>query len=245
VSFVEAIKYNLSHYSDFSGRGRRSEFWWFYLFTQLVSTVLIGIPYIFVFVAFFAQPGLYDPYNSSGPEFTPGIGVALAFLAVGALANLALLVPFLAAQARRLHDTGQSAHWLWLHLLSLGIVPLIMCIMDGQAFGNQYGPDPKGRDAWTGGGYAQPGYVQPGYAQAGYAQPSYGQPADAGYSAAPTPPAPPAFGAPPAPPAPPVPPAPPAYGTPPAPPAPPAFGAPPAPPVPPGNPSDPFASPQQ
>lgn len=235
MSFVEAIKYNLSHYADFNGRGRRSEFWWFYLFAQILSMVFIGIPYVFVFVAMFAQPGLYDPYNSTGIEFTAGMGVALFFLGIGVLINFALLVPFYASQARRLHDTGQTAHWLWLNLAGLGIVPTIMCIMDGQPHANQYGPDPKSRDAWMAGGYAQPAYGQPVYGQ-----PAYGQQPDAGYGAAPTPPQ---YAAPlnPGPMVAPVDPA-----APPAPPAPPAYGAAPQnPPAQPGNPDDPFASPQQ
>ena len=41
VSFVEAIKLAFTHYADFKGRSRRSEYWWFTLFNMIV-TGLIG-----------------------------------------------------------------------------------------------------------------------------------------------------------------------------------------------------------
>lgn len=40
MKFQDAVKICLSKYVDFSGRARRSEFWWFALFTFLVSFVL-------------------------------------------------------------------------------------------------------------------------------------------------------------------------------------------------------------
>ena len=44
MSFGEAIKTCFEKYATFSGRARRSEYWYFYLFTFLVSTVLDCIP---------------------------------------------------------------------------------------------------------------------------------------------------------------------------------------------------------
>ena len=37
TSFPDAIKIAFSKYADFSGRARRSEYWWFFLFVQLVT----------------------------------------------------------------------------------------------------------------------------------------------------------------------------------------------------------------
>jgi uncharacterized membrane protein YhaH (DUF805 family) len=39
MSFGEAIRICLRKYAEFTGRGRRSEFWWFFLFTLLVESV--------------------------------------------------------------------------------------------------------------------------------------------------------------------------------------------------------------
>lgn len=40
VSFPEAVKRFFIHYADFSGRSRRSEYWWVVLFNCAVSSVL-------------------------------------------------------------------------------------------------------------------------------------------------------------------------------------------------------------
>lgn len=45
MSFGEAIKSVFSKYATFSGRARRSEFWYFFLFNLLVSFVLNLIPH--------------------------------------------------------------------------------------------------------------------------------------------------------------------------------------------------------
>jgi len=46
MNFGEAIKSVFSKYATFSGRARRSEFWYFFLFNFLVSFVLSLIPFL-------------------------------------------------------------------------------------------------------------------------------------------------------------------------------------------------------
>ena len=43
VSFIDAIKLAFTHYADFKGRSRRSEYWWFTLFNIIVSGVISAI----------------------------------------------------------------------------------------------------------------------------------------------------------------------------------------------------------
>ena len=43
MGFGEAIKVCFNKYADFSGRASRAEFWWFYLFTFLVSLISCGV----------------------------------------------------------------------------------------------------------------------------------------------------------------------------------------------------------
>ena len=43
VSFIEAVKLAFSHYADFKGRSRRSEYWWFTLFNMIVSGLIGSI----------------------------------------------------------------------------------------------------------------------------------------------------------------------------------------------------------
>jgi uncharacterized membrane protein YhaH (DUF805 family) len=132
-----------------------------------------------------------------------GIWFVVYFLTI-----LALNFLFVAAHVRRLHDVGQSGHWMWLALAGLGLIPLIMCIQDGQPYPNQWGPDPKAAERAAAQGYAAPGYAAQGYAAPGYAAQGYAAPGYAaqGYAAPPyaAPPAPPAPAAPPAPPEPPA-----------------------------------------
>ena len=40
IGFLEAVKRYFTHYADFKGRSRRSEYWWVYLFNLIVSTVI-------------------------------------------------------------------------------------------------------------------------------------------------------------------------------------------------------------
>ena len=48
ISFPESIKICLKGYGNFNGRGRRSEFWWFYLLCIIINAVLIGIIFAFI-----------------------------------------------------------------------------------------------------------------------------------------------------------------------------------------------------
>lgn len=43
ISFIEAIKLAFTHYADFKGRARRSEYWWFTLFNIIVSGIIGAI----------------------------------------------------------------------------------------------------------------------------------------------------------------------------------------------------------
>ena len=81
MSFIDAIKTCFAKYADFSGRARRSEFWWWQLFQVICSWAL---SFILMFLG------------------------TKTMLAGSLLLSLALLCPLLAVQTRRLHDTGRS-----------------------------------------------------------------------------------------------------------------------------------------
>ena len=46
MNFGEAISSVFSKYATFSGRARRSEYWYFYLFNLMVSIVISFIPFV-------------------------------------------------------------------------------------------------------------------------------------------------------------------------------------------------------
>jgi uncharacterized membrane protein YhaH (DUF805 family) len=200
MTFAEATRYCFSHLTDFNGRGRRAEFWWYYLALQILSMVVMMVMMVVFFVVMAGTLTAASAASTSDDTATTvaGIlGMGIWFV-VYFLTILALNFLFVAAHVRRLHDVGQSGHWMWLALAGLGLIPLIMCIQDGQPYPNQWGPDPKAAER-----AAMPQYAVPGYAAQGYAAPGY---AAQGYAAPPyaAPPAPPAPAAPPAPPEPPA-----------------------------------------
>jgi len=130
IGFGQAIKRAFAKYARFDGRASRGEFWWFYLFNAIVSTVL-SIPYIIVYAS-------EAPAMMSGA--TPHLG-RLALADSGSLLwGLVVLLPTLGLFWRRLHDTGRSGAWRFLSFAcGIGaLVPLIMCVLDSDPQGQRY-----------------------------------------------------------------------------------------------------------
>lgn len=118
VSFGQAISICLNKYAVFRGRASRSEFWWFWLFNVALS---FAVSFVFAFA---------DGFNG-----TEGQAAKTADVLNG-LITLALFLPNLAVQVRRLHDTGRSGWWiggLWLGML--GLVVLAAVAFEGRDSG--------------------------------------------------------------------------------------------------------------
>ena len=62
MSFGDAIKICFNKYADFEGRGRRSEFWWWYLFTFIVGIAVGWIPVL----GWIASIALWIPSLAAG-----------------------------------------------------------------------------------------------------------------------------------------------------------------------------------
>jgi len=137
MGFGQAVRTCLGKYGTFSGRASRSEFWWFYLFTTIVT----GIPVFIGAILFVSSASA----NSSEMEASGAIGalglVGILFYILGFLVALALAIPNLSVGCRRLHDRGTSG---WLQLLILvpcgNIVLLIFWLLEGTNGDNVYGP---------------------------------------------------------------------------------------------------------
>lgn len=135
MGFQEAVRTCLRKYADFNGRASRAEFWWFFLFTVLVSLVLT-IP-LFIIVALMAAMG-----DSSAGVGIMGVIMILWYIVLFAV-TIALFIPTLAVGARRLHDWGQSAWLLLLYIVPCGNIALIvMWALQGTPGDNAYGPKP-------------------------------------------------------------------------------------------------------
>ncbi len=118
MNLQEAVQSVLSQYAGFTGRARRSEFWFWELATLLASIVAAILDAII------------------GAQI-------LQFVLL-----LAVIVPGLAVGARRLHDTGRSGWWQLIALVPfVGIILLIVWWASDSHPDNQYGPNPKGGSA--------------------------------------------------------------------------------------------------
>ena len=127
MGFGEAVKSFWSHYSQFTGRSRRSEYWWIQLFLVLTNLAVAAIDLVLM-------NGDVDRFIANG-----GGGI------VGLIWILVTIVPALAVLVRRLHDTGKSGWWALIGFVPLvgGIVLLVFTVLDSDAGGNKFGESPK------------------------------------------------------------------------------------------------------
>jgi uncharacterized membrane protein YhaH (DUF805 family) len=111
--YLNVLKDN---YANFSGRSKRSEYWYYVLFNLLICITLLTV------------------------VFTVGLfGIVLYFLYA-----VITLIPNLAVTVRRLHDIGKSGVYILLAFVPLfNIWLLVMLATEGTRGANQYGEDPR------------------------------------------------------------------------------------------------------
>jgi uncharacterized membrane protein YhaH (DUF805 family) len=112
----------LKKYAVFSGRARRKEYWFFLLFNiifLIVATILDNL------------------FKTTFENMSYGWFYLLYALAV--------LIPSIALEVRRLHDVGKSGWWYFIALIPLvgAIWLLVLMLTDSQPGDNKYGPNPK------------------------------------------------------------------------------------------------------
>jgi uncharacterized membrane protein YhaH (DUF805 family) len=108
MSFTDSVRSAFAKYATFSGRASRSEYWWFYLFSVLVSVV----------------SGMLDAV----------LGAEVLEL----VAMLVLLLPSVAVAVRRLHDSDLSGWWFLALVLGtvVGVTLLLFRVII--AFGDAF-----------------------------------------------------------------------------------------------------------
>ena len=88
---IEAVRTCFAKYTDFSGTASRAEFWWFVLFSELISLFAILVD---------------NAANNSTAFF-------------GNATTLALLLPRLAVACRRMHDVGKSGWFMLIPIYNI------------------------------------------------------------------------------------------------------------------------------
>ncbi len=120
LTYKQAFASAMRHYFDFKGRSRRSEYWKFFAIVLLLNLVTAIIDW--------------------------NLGLTIKHHGItGTVVSLVLLVPFVSAGVRRLHDMGQSGlKLLW------GLLPVVGWVMvlnwhcqDSQKKENRWGRSPK------------------------------------------------------------------------------------------------------
>jgi len=99
---------------NFYGRASREEFWMFFLFNVVITAVL----------------AIVEGFFRGGQEISQG--------QIGAIYQLASLIPTYTVGVRRMHDTDHSG---WFLLIPL--VNLVFLVTEGTRGDNIYGSDPK------------------------------------------------------------------------------------------------------
>ena len=103
MGFWESVRTCFRKYFDFKGRARRSEYWWYCLFSvvacliwALFGTLLLALP-----IGMVVQ-------HVSGNE----TAVLTTMIIILCIPLLFLVLPSISVQVRRLHDTGRSGWWM-------------------------------------------------------------------------------------------------------------------------------------
>ena len=126
--------------TDFSGRSRRKEYWFFTFFNVLAMFLLAVIG------------GLFD-WLFFGENHKAPILFFLVFLYA-----IASMVPSLAITIRRLHDIGKSGWWYFIAFVPIvgGIILFVFTLLDSEPYANQWGLDPKASERIMSPPYAMP-----------------------------------------------------------------------------------------
>lgn len=125
MSFADAIKSYFKNYATFTGRARRSEFWFTVLFTTLVSA---GLSVLF--------PGTVVQVDGfTMQQSSPIVN----------LWSIATIVPSLAVTWRRLHDVNKPGpYFFYIFIPIAGVIMLIIqLVKDSVPGANTFGAPVK------------------------------------------------------------------------------------------------------
>lgn len=115
-----------NNYTNFDGRARRSEFWYYNLMNMLI---VISLEILVVVLVAATQSAIVGGI----------IGILILLYVLGTF------IPSIAVMVRRLHDVGKSGWWYFIALVPIigTIWLLVLLFTDSQEGNNEYGANPK------------------------------------------------------------------------------------------------------
>lgn len=132
MSLGESLTSVFNKYATFTGRARRSEYWWF-----------TGCYWVIQLIFNMGQFGMMIQAMSGEMSFEDPSYKILQMASV--VIGLGLILPALAVTVRRFHDIGKSGwNMLWGAIpLIGGIIVLVWMCQDSDVVANEYGDSPK------------------------------------------------------------------------------------------------------
>ena len=126
VGCCQAFKLAFQNYAKFTGRSRRSEYWYFNL-------IVFIIVFLFYFMSIIVSANLK---RSNIPSIL-SVGLLIFYLVI--------FIPSIALSVRRLHDIGKSGLYYFLIFIPFvgAFILLYFCCIDSEQGQNMYGPSPK------------------------------------------------------------------------------------------------------
>ena len=148
IGFCQANCNAIKNYANFSGRIRRSEYWYFVSVVNTLTVVFLSLFIFFIcggggyYKRYYYYNGYSDYYDSYYVYNDEGMIASMILLCfhVGFI-----MIPLFAATVRRLHDTGRRGEYIFLGLVPFfgQITLLVILCKDSSQGNNEYGNSPK------------------------------------------------------------------------------------------------------
>lgn len=121
----------IKNYTNFSGRATRREYW----FVTLINIFTFIVLYIVAIIVLGVEPNDTDPDGLI--NYLPLVGLVII--------GIAAILPTLALEVRRLHDSNRRGWWMLIRLIPIvgDILMLVFTLSKGNDGKNDYGPPAK------------------------------------------------------------------------------------------------------
>ena len=135
LSLDESVASVLKKYATFTGRARRSEYWWFVLWILIIGAIFFIAQLVLMYFSI-KSGSLFAYWDST---------FYMVLMSILSIFSLAILLPYLAVTVRRLHDINKSGWNIILFAIPIigAILHIVWMCQDSDITTNKYGVSPK------------------------------------------------------------------------------------------------------